>query len=72
MNDAIRKALEEYAALYPPYVTVPQAAAIAARCPRTIYDWSSQGRFDGFKVRTGREIRLNRDALVLFLFGDKP
>lgn len=62
--------LAEYRAKYPALLTVTQAAEIAQRPAATILDWSSRGRFAGFKRRQGREIRLVRDPFILWLMED--
>lgn len=66
-TDDVQRCLQEFARLYPPLITLQQASVIA-QCPlKTIYHWSSQGLFDGFKRRRGRRVRLLRDHFVLFL-----
>lgn len=61
--------IKEYAVIYPPLITFVQAAAIAQRPITTIYDWSSRGHFDGFRVGKGRQRLLRRDDFVGFLIG---
>ena len=61
--------LDEYRANYPPWITVEQAAAIAGVPRGTLYDWSSNRLFDGFKAKRGRRIRLHRDSFIRFLVG---
>ena len=65
----LERCLAEYSKRYPPLIIFQQAAEIAQRPVGTVYDWSSRGRFDGFKLRCGRECRLLRDQFVTFLFG---
>ena len=70
MSDHDRKrGLAEYREKYPHLLTVRQAAAIAQRPLKTIYDFSHRGLLDGCKVPNGREIRLVRDCFLNFLFG---
>ena len=58
--------LAEYARKYPAMITYEHAVEIS-HCPlNTIYDWSSRGLFDGFKV-PGRNVLLGRDAFVRFV-----
>ena len=59
----------EYAAKYQPLILLAEAAEIARRPLGTIYDWSSQGLFDGFKVKQGRVALLGRKAFLRFLMG---
>ncbi len=59
----------EYAQRYEPLIQVEEAAKIAHVPPATIYAWSSAGRMDGFKVRSGRRVLFHRDAFVRFVLG---
>lgn len=62
---------QEYREAYPPLLTFEQATEIAD-CPMgTIYDWSSRGKFDSFKIRCGRSCRLFRDDFVRW-FIERP
>jgi hypothetical protein len=63
-NQEVANICEEYASKFPPLITLDQAAAIAQVPIGTIYDWSSRGRFDAFKRRVGREVRLFRDPFI--------
>jgi predicted site-specific integrase-resolvase len=63
--------VSEFAGLYPPLITVVQAAEIAQVPRATIHAWSSAGRFDEFKIRCGRYIRLHRDAFVRHLISEE-
>ena len=56
-----------YADRYPPLLTFQQAVEIAQSPLGTIYDWSSRGHFDSFKIRRGRSCRLIRDEFVRWL-----
>ncbi len=49
---------------YPPLITTKQAAEILQRPIATLYDWSSRGYLDEIKVKTGREVRLDRRGLI--------
>ncbi len=63
-SDAI---VAEYAQRYEPLIQVEEAATIA-RVPRaTIHAWSSAGRMDGFKMRSGQRVLFQRDAFVRFV-----
>ena len=66
-RDHIEKIINEYASSYAPIISTKDAAEIADRPLGTIYDWSSRGLFDGFKVKCGRHLRLGRDAFIRFL-----
>jgi hypothetical protein len=56
-----------YADRYPPLINVEQAAAIAQRTVRTIYDWSHRHLLDGVKVKQGRELRFHLHKYIQFL-----
>jgi hypothetical protein len=57
----------EYAQLYDPLIQVEDAGKIAHVPPATIHAWSSAGRLDAFKVRSGRRVLFHRDAFVRFV-----
>jgi hypothetical protein len=57
----------EFATIFPPLLNVEEAAKIARVPPATIHSWSSAGRLDGFKVRSGRRILFHRDVFVRFV-----
>ena len=61
--------IAEYAQLYEPLINVEQAAKIAHVPPATIHSWSSAGRMDGFKVKSGRRVLFHRDAFVRLVLG---
>lgn len=64
--------ITEYAQRYEPLIQVEEAAKIAHVPPATIHAWSSAGRMDGFKVRSGRRVLFHRDAFVRLVLGDGP
>ncbi|MBI1373239.1 MAG: hypothetical protein GC159_10950 [Phycisphaera sp.] len=68
-NQAIEKLIEHYQNKYGPLITLQQAADIRGHQLQTVYDHSSQGRFDAFK-RRGRPVLLELDAYIRHLFGD--
>lgn len=59
-----RSIVAAYARDYPPLITPQQAARIAQRSTKTIYDWSSRGLLEACKVGNGRSIRFSRDCFV--------
>jgi hypothetical protein len=59
--------IAEYAQHYDPLIQVEEAAKIAHVPPATIHAWSSAGRMDGFKLRSGRRVLFHRDAFVRFV-----
>ena len=59
--------IAEYAQRYDPLIQVEEAAKIAHVPPATIHAWSSAGRMDGFKLRSGRRVLFHRDAFVRFV-----
>ena len=59
--------IAEYANCYDPLIQVEEAAKIAHVPPATIHSWSSAGRLDGFKLRSGRRVLFHRDAFVRFV-----
>lgn len=63
----LNRILKEYAERYEPLINVGEAATIAHVPPATIHAWSSAGRLDGFKCRSGRRVLFHRDAFVRFL-----
>jgi len=56
--------IAEYAEQYDPLIAVEEAAKIAHAPTATIHAWSSAGRMDNFKVRSGRRVLFHRDAFV--------
>ena len=63
-SDAI---VAEYAQHFDPLISVPEAARIAHVPPATIHSWSSAGRLDAFKLRSGRRVLFHRDAFVRYV-----
>ena len=63
----IQAIIAEYAQNYAPLIQVEEAATIAHVPPATIHAWSSAGRLDAFKLRSGRRILFHRDAFVRFV-----
>ena len=68
-NTEIQAIIAEYAQRYDPLIQVEEAAKIAHVPPATIHAWSSAGRMDAFKLRSGRRILFHRDAFVRFVLG---
>lgn len=66
----IEAIVAEYAQRYDPLIQVEEAAKIAHVPPATIHGWSSAGRMNGFKVRSGRRVLFHRDAFVRMVLGD--
>lgn len=67
MSSSGSEVFDEIARRYHPLITVEEAAEIA-RAPRaTIHGWSSAGKLDRFKHKSGRRILLRRDEFVRFL-----
>ena len=63
----IEAIVAEYAQQYAPLIQVEEAGKIAHVPPATIHSWSSAGRMDGFKLRSGRRVLFHRDAFVRFV-----
>jgi excisionase family DNA binding protein len=70
MTDDDIELLKQFSERYPPLITVEEAAEIA-RLPssQTIYDWSSRGLLDAFKVKCGRRVLFKRDLFIRFILG---
>jgi excisionase family DNA binding protein len=68
-QEEVEKVVADYAKLYPPLVTAPQAAEIAGVPLATVYQWSSQGDLGVCKSRRGKHVRFSRDCLVRFVAG---
>ena len=66
----IEAIVAEYAQQYDPLIQVEEAAKIAHVPRATIHAWSSAGRMDAFKVRSGRRVLFHRDAFVRLVLGD--
>jgi hypothetical protein len=70
MTDDNSELLTQFAKLYRPLITVEEAVEIARLpSPQTLYDWSSRGLLDAFKLRCGRRLLFKRDAFIRFLLG---
>lgn len=59
-----------WAELYPPVLTLDQAAALLQIPKGTLYSWSSQGRLKGCGRRVGKHLRIFRDRLLSKLFNE--
>lgn len=59
----------EYARNFPALITAAEAAEIARVPLQTIYAWSSEGRLDLIKLRSGRRVLFKRDSFVRFVLG---
>ena len=57
--------------VYPPILSVAQAARLAQVSPRTLYDWSHRGLLMTCAHRRGKRLRIFRDRFVRFLSGCK-
>jgi hypothetical protein len=60
----------EWAAKFPPVLTVEEAAALARVPPQTIYTWSSQGLLKGCSRRVGKYLRILRDKFIQKMFNE--
>jgi excisionase family DNA binding protein len=60
----------QWASLYPPVLTVDQAAALLQVKKATIYDWNSRGRLRGCCRKLGKHLRFFRDKLLSHVFND--
>ncbi len=63
-KDRIEHVLAQLAATLPPLITTEQAAAIGQDPVSTVWDWSSRGLLNGFKIRRGRRLLFERDAYI--------
>jgi excisionase family DNA binding protein len=59
-----------WARLYPPILSVEQAASMLQVPKATLYDWSSRGLLSGCGRRVGKHLRLFRDRLIQKLFNE--
>ena len=73
LSDAvIRNAFAgDWAAEYPPILSVGQAAKLAGVSMKTIYDWSSRRLLQSCAHKKGKHLRIFRDLFVRFLFTSK-
>jgi hypothetical protein len=62
--------IDEYTRRYGPLISVAQAAEISRRKVQTVYDWSSRGLLDAFKVKRGGVLLLSVAGFVRYLFDD--
>jgi hypothetical protein len=59
-----------WAATFPPVLSVEQAAGLLQVPIGTIYDWSSRGLLTGCSRRVGKHLRFFRDRLILTIFNE--
>jgi hypothetical protein len=59
-----------WAGQYPPVLTVDHAARLFHVPKKTIYDWSSRGRFRGCARRVGKRLLFFRDRLLAKVFNE--
>lgn len=57
--------------IYPPILSLGQAAALAQVPLGTIRDWRSRGLLSECSYRRGREVRVWRDRFIKFIFGSE-
>ena len=62
--EEIESIVAEYTQKYPPLLSIAQAAEIAHATSQAIYDESSRGDFDSFKIRRGKNKLLLRDPYI--------
>lgn len=55
----------DWAAKYPPLLTIDQAAELLDVPKATLYQWRSEGRLTGTVQRVGKHLRFFRDRLIL-------
>lgn len=53
-----------WAKMYPPVLTLEQAAALLQVPKQTVYDWRSRGLLDGCSRKVGKHVRFWRDKLI--------
>ncbi len=68
IDDAFRD--PKWAELYPPVLTVDQAAAMLQVPKDTLYAWSSCGKLKGCARRMGKHLRLFRNRLLQHVFNE--
>ena len=66
-DTATDRLFSEFAKLYPPLITVDDAAAIARVPVATVYDWSSRGLLDAIKSKRGRRLLIDLRGFIEFL-----
>jgi len=60
----------EWAARFPPILTVDEAAVLARVPKQTVYGWSSQGLLKGCSRKVGKHLRILRDRFILKIFNE--
>ena len=60
----------QWAAKFPPVLTVDQAAALLQVPKATVYDWHSRGLLPGCCRKIGKHLRFFRDKLLLLTFNE--
>jgi excisionase family DNA binding protein len=58
----------QWASLYPPVLTIDQAAALLQVKKATLYDWNSRGLLRGCCRKLGKHLRFFRDKLLIQTF----
>lgn len=61
---------DSWAQLFPPILSVDQAARLAHTSTATIYDWSSRGLLHDCASKRGKRLRILRDRFITFLFSE--
>lgn len=57
-----------WAARFPPVLSIEQVADLLQVPVQTVYDWSSRKLLDGCKARVGRHVRFARARLLAQFF----
>jgi excisionase family DNA binding protein len=60
----------QWAAKFPPVLTIDQAAELLQVPKLTIYDWRSRGLLDACSRKVGKHVPLFRDKLVSLVFNE--
>jgi excisionase family DNA binding protein len=60
----------KWAEIFPPILTVEQAAKLLVVPKATVYDWSSRGLLSGCARRVGKHLRFVRDRLITKIFNE--
>jgi excisionase family DNA binding protein len=60
----------DWAARFPPILSVQQAAELLQVPVKTIYDWSSRGQLKRCSRRLGKHLRFVRSRLLLWAFNE--
>jgi hypothetical protein len=61
---------DNWSRLFPPILSVDQAARLAHTSAATIYDWSSRGLLRDCASKRGKRLRILRDRFIQFLFSE--